>query len=169
MTDVTITLCSASDAPEITAMLARLADGLGDRSRFRSTPEIIAEQLKRARPLFQALVARADGTAVGLSLFFAHFSTLRAPPGVYVQDLWVAPSMRGAGLGARLLEATARQASNQWAAAYVTLSVDQRNTAAQHFYQRLGFCQNSRDLSMSLDGAGFERLAITAPKVEAHP
>jgi len=168
MADVTITLCSASDAPDITAMLARLADGLGDKTRFRSTPEIIAAQLKSARPLFQALVARAGGTAVGLSLFFPHFSTLRAQPGVYVQDLWVAPTMRGAGLGARLLQATARQASTQWAAVYVMLSVDQRNTAAQHFYDRLGFCQNGRDLSMSLDGAGFDRLATTAPKVGAH-
>lgn len=181
MPDVTISIASPEDAPEVTRMLGQLAADLGDAGHFHSTPEAVARHMGGPRPLVGALIARRGGTgldggpagapaggpALGLSFFFPHFSTLRGQPGVYVQDLWVDAATRGTGLGARLLAATARHARADWGAAYLMLTVYRSNAAARRFYDRLGFAPHSADCPMSLSGAGFARLADTVQEAPA--
>ena len=126
------------DAGAIHAMLAHLAQELGDGADFASTEATILRHGFGPRARFSTLVADA-GEPVGLALYFAHFSTTRGQPGVYVQDLWAAPEWRGRGLGKVLLSAVADASAGEWGACYMALSVHGRNTAAGRFYARLGF------------------------------
>ncbi|MCU4651454.1 GNAT family N-acetyltransferase [Roseibacterium sp. SDUM158016] len=159
MTDgVRIRAAVPGDAGAVARMLAALADELGYAGRFASTEATIATYGHGERPLFATFIAEAE-TPVGFALSFPHFSTMRALPGVYVQDLWTAPEVRGQGLGAALLAEVAEVAARDWNAAYMALSVHAHNAAANRFYAGLGFGEVPDERAMVLDGPGFAALA----------
>lgn len=56
----------------------------------------------------EVLLAEADGKAVGFALFFHNFSTFLGRAGIYLEDLYVIPEMRGKGYGKALLKTLAR-------------------------------------------------------------
>lgn len=51
----------------------------------------------------EALIAEADGEAVGYAVFFTTFSTFECKAGLWVEDLFVRPSRRRRGIGRALL------------------------------------------------------------------
>ena len=69
------------------------------------TPRMLAEALFGARPAAEALIAERGGRAVGFALYFTTFSTFLCKPGLYLEDLFVEPAHRGAGIGKALLRA----------------------------------------------------------------
>ena len=48
-------------------------------------------------PAAEAAVAEVDGEPAGFALWFSTFSTFRGQPGLYLEDIFVKPSFRGAG------------------------------------------------------------------------
>jgi GNAT superfamily N-acetyltransferase len=107
--------------------------------------------------LFQSILAEAAGRIVGVAVFFPTFSTQRGRPGVYVQDLYLAPDLRGQGLGRRLLGAVRAQAAG-WGADHLLLVVDRSNGAARDFYDRLGFRRMAAYAPLLLDGPALAAL-----------
>lgn len=91
-------------------------------------------------------------------LYFKYYSTTRGMPGVYVQDVYVAPESRGSGLGRALLAHAARHAASHWGARFMMLAVDRDNSGAMAFYDSLGFAAKPNDLPHALDGVGFSTL-----------
>jgi len=159
MTDrVELRLAQTSDAKDIADMLWQLARDLGDLDTFASTPETIAAHGFGPDSVFSSYIARSGDTPVGLAVFFRHFSTTLGRPGVYVQDLWIAPQMRGQRLGERLLAAVAHHAEQSWQAGYMQLTVYQDNPRAAQFYQRLGFSTHANDTPMSARNQVFKDL-----------
>ncbi|HMB60532.1 MAG TPA: GNAT family N-acetyltransferase, partial [Xanthomonadales bacterium] len=77
--------------------------------------------------------------------------------GVYVQDLYVAPSERGTGLGRKLMAETARVAAEQ-GATYLRLSVDRSNESAQAFYNGIGLHPARNELIFKVTGKDFQSL-----------
>lgn len=126
------------DAGTVHRLLRDLAAALGKSGDLRSTADDIARHGFGERPFFEAVLAWCDGEAVGLAVYFFEFSTWRGQPGVYVQDLYVAPSMRGRGLGRDLIHAV-RERAAQEGARYVKLTVYDRNPQALGFYHGIGF------------------------------
>jgi len=159
---MTVRLATPEDADAIAAMLARLADETGDGARFASTPATIRAHGFGPGALFETMIAGPGSAAIGLALFFRHYSTTRGQPGVYVQDLWTAPETRGQGLGAGLIGAVAKHASAHWGARYLKLTTHGDNAAARAFYARLGFAAHPDDVPMMLDGAAFDGLGACA-------
>ena len=153
-----IRMARQDDAEAVTAMLANLAQDIGDEDRFCSDAETIARHGFGARSLFTSQIAETETGAVGLALYFPVFSTTRGLPGLYVQDLWVSFTARGQGLGRALLAAAAAQANAEWGAEYLGLTVYHDNEGAQAFYQLLGFAAGENECPMTLDGAPFQQL-----------
>ena len=63
-----------------------------------ATEEIIYDSLfvqKKA----EVIIGEYDGKPVGFALFFHNFSTFLGKPGIYLEDLYIKPEMRGKGLG----------------------------------------------------------------------
>lgn len=150
------------DAGAIAWMLQQLAHELGDGEVFASTEDTIRNHGFGPQASFYTMLAENKGVPQGLAVYFRHFSTTRGLPGVYVQDLWIAPERRGETLGKRLLAAVAQHAARSWDADYLALTVHRDNTPAARFYDRLGFNAHHNDAPMSLTGKGFRDLAQTA-------
>jgi len=101
---------------------------------------------------------RSAGGPVGVCLWFPAFSTFRGEPGLYVQDLYVAPSERGTGLGRRLLAAAAADGRAQ-GATHLRLSVESGNDGAQRFYAASGLRWQDTERIFLADGRAFDTLA----------
>ncbi|MDQ2091824.1 GNAT family N-acetyltransferase [Marimonas arenosa] len=156
-----IRLAHPENAPAIAAMLARLAEELGESDHFSTTAGTISAHGFGPSAAFSTMIAGPADALTGLALFFRHFSTLRGAPGAYVQDLWVAPDQRSQHLGQRLLAAVAAHAATAWGAAYLALTVHDTNPGATRFYDRLGFNTYPGARLMVLPGPAFHTLSDT--------
>ena len=58
----------------------------------------------------EVLIAEWSGTPVGFALFFPSYSTFLGKPGLYLEDLFVRPALRGKGIGKALLAHLAKRA-----------------------------------------------------------
>lgn len=154
---VTLRLAQARDAATIHRLIQDLARSLGAPEQVSSTPQDFQRAAAADRADFIALLAERDAQAVGLCLYFYSFSTWRGRRGVYVQDIYVADSERGTGLGRRLMAETARRAAAE-GASYLRLAVDRENHAAQDFYRSVGMEHASREHIFMARGAAFEAL-----------
>ena len=106
------------------------------------------------RPLFQAVIAEQDDLPLGMVIYYGDFSTHRGEAGVYVLDIYVAPTGRGLGVGRGLLSEMMRQ--QDWGAKYITLGVTPDNAIALGFYDKVGF-----------RGRGYEFMILDGPELEA--
>jgi GNAT superfamily N-acetyltransferase len=102
-----------------------------------TTEEGLRPHLFGERPVAECVVAEVAGAVVAFALFFTNFSTFKCRPGLYLEDLYVQPAHRGAGLGKALLRhlgalALARGCGRfEW-------SVLDWNANAIAFYQQMG-------------------------------
>jgi ribosomal protein S18 acetylase RimI-like enzyme len=156
--EITIRRATAEDSEAIHRFLLALVEETDDASRFRSTPETVVRDGFGPVPQFRAQLAEDRGEAVGLSLYMPHYSTTLATPGLYVQDLYIAPAARGLGLGRRLLAASARDGGAVWGATFLRLAVLRRNTGAIAFYRQLGFWIGEDDTPALLSGRAYRKL-----------
>lgn len=153
---ITYRRATTEDAPVLYDLLCGLA-----RHDGTLPPGDIASLLAHgfgATPLFRAILAEDATQAVGVVLFYPSYSTLRGKPGLFVEDLFVTGTARGAGLGRGLIASAVRAAD--WQPVFVTLGVDPGNRSARAFYTRLGFEIRGYDLLL-LEGEGLA--ALTRP------
>jgi GNAT superfamily N-acetyltransferase len=151
MNNFSIRKAGVDDVPVIHALLNELERSLGATGNVKRQAEDLRRYGFSGSPSFQALIAWRGADAVGLALFFPEFSSWRGRPGVYVQDLYVSPDYRDAGLGKALMQAVFEKARG-WGADYCKLSVYDDNQAAVAFYQRLGFHVAENERVLLLDG-----------------
>ncbi len=90
-----------------------------------------------ARPALFAHVAEVAGEIVGCALWFLNFSTWRGTHGIYLEDLFVRPEHRQAGLGKALLTALAEECVHR-GYARLEWSVLDWNEPSIGFYRSLG-------------------------------
>lgn len=102
-----------------------------------ATKEGLARQLFGKRPMAEVILAEWNGEPVGFALFFHNFSTFLAKPGVYLEDLYVRPTMRGKGIGKALLLELARMGKER-GCGRLEWSVLDWNTPSIEFYKGLG-------------------------------
>ncbi|WCD87783.1 hypothetical protein KPP03845_104184 [Streptomyces xanthophaeus] len=127
-----------TDVPALLAMIRELAEYEKSLHEVRTTEEQLSEALFGERPAAYSHVAEtADGEVVGFSIWFLNFSTWRGVHGIYLEDLYVRPGVRGGGYGKALLAELARTCVER---GYDRLewSVLDWNTPAVDFYRSVG-------------------------------
>ncbi|MET7757345.1 GNAT family N-acetyltransferase [Streptomyces sp. NPDC005389] len=104
-----IRTATPADVPVIHALVRDLAEYEKALDEVRTTPEQLQEALFGERPAAFAHVAETeDGEVVGFAIWFLNFSTWRGVHGIYLEDLYVRPEVRGGGHGKALLTELAR-------------------------------------------------------------
>jgi GNAT superfamily N-acetyltransferase len=78
-----------------------------------------------------------EGASAGFALFFHNFSTWAGKPGIYLEDLFVRPELRGHGYGKALLSELARLAVERGCARLEWAVLDWNEPSIQ-FYKALG-------------------------------
>ncbi|MHA6719607.1 N-acetyltransferase family protein [Sphingomonas sp. RS6] len=125
------------DVPLILGFVRELAAFEREPDAVVATEPMLHDALFGARPAAEALIAARDGTAVGFALFFQNFSTWTGRPGIYLEDLYVTPAARGAGVGTALLRHLAGIAVDRGYGRF-EWSVLDWNQPAIDFYRAMG-------------------------------
>jgi GNAT superfamily N-acetyltransferase len=88
-------------------------------------------------PRFSVLLAEEDGQVAGFALWFFTFSTWLGKPGVYLEDLFVRPELRGKGIGKAMMIELARIAVREGCGRFEWAVLDW-NQPSIEFYRSLG-------------------------------
>lgn len=137
MRDVLITKATQDDVPVILQLIKELAE------YEKLAHEVVADETTIACSLFgerayaEVLLAKIDNEPVGFCLFFHNFSTFLGKPGLYIEDLFVKPSHRGAGIGKQLFAEVSNIADNRDCGRVEWWVLDW-NKDAIAFYEKLG-------------------------------
>jgi GNAT superfamily N-acetyltransferase len=110
------------------------------------------------QPKYRCLIAEWDGKPAGFALFHYNFSTWRGQPGLYLEDLFVYPEMRGKGAGKALLQRLAQIAVEECCYG-LRWMVLEGNDPALKFYESLGAELLGDWETMLLRGPALEQLA----------
>lgn len=158
MTDYTIRPATPSDCAEILRLIGELAVYEKLEHMAVGTEEKLREQLFGPRPAAETLIAERGGRAVGFALYFTTFSTFLCKPGLYLEDLFVEPAHRGAGIGKALLRRLAALARERDCGRLEWRVLDW-NEPSIRFYESLGATVMKEWLLVRMTEAEFSRLA----------
>ncbi len=158
MKNLVIRPAEKKDVPVILDLIQGLADFEKLSHEVVATPEILERSLFEGPRVAEVLLAELEGKAVAFALFFHSFSTFLGRPGIYLEDLFVRPENRSAGIGLHLLRELARIAK-QRECGRLEWSVLDWNKRALSFYHRLGAKPMSEWTVQRMTEAEFCRLA----------
>lgn len=102
-----------------------------------NTEKMIQKYLFDENKFAEALIADYDNKPVGFALFFHNYSTFVGKPGIYLEDLFVQPEMRGKGIGKKLFMELITIAKDR-DCGRIEWSVLNWNTPAIDFYKSMG-------------------------------
>ena len=144
-----------ADIPIIMQLIRDLATYERAPNDVIATEQDLREVLFGAEPAAKVVIAFEDTAPVGFAVYFFNFSTWLGRPGLYLEDLFVKPEMRGRGYGRALLVHLAKIARDhkcgrmEWA-------VLTWNDPAIQFYKKLGAAalDEWRVFRLTKDGIG---------------
>ena len=161
MPDIHIRPATRPDAALIVKFIRELAEYEKMLDQVQATAADIELQLFGAKPAAECVIAELDGKPAGFALFFHNFSTFLARPGLYLEDLFVKPELRGKGVGKRLLAHLANLALQRGCGRFEWAVLDW-NTPAIRFYRSLGAEMMETWKINRLSGAALKKLAAEA-------
>jgi GNAT superfamily N-acetyltransferase len=100
---VLIRQATPADVPAIHSLIRELAAYERSLDQVTATAQELHASLFAAQPAVFAHVAAAGDDVVGFALWFLNFSTWLGRHGIYLEDLYVTPALRGQGIGKALL------------------------------------------------------------------
>jgi GNAT superfamily N-acetyltransferase len=121
------------EPPDEAARARLIADGFGDCPRY------------------EAWLAVSERTVLGYAIVFETYSSFRALPTLYLEDIFVLPEARGCGVGSALFQ-HARQLAAQRGCGRMEWCCLDWNTRAQAFYEGAAARRLSEWLYYRLEG-----------------
>ncbi|MGA3081539.1 MAG: GNAT family N-acetyltransferase [Terracidiphilus sp.] len=154
----TIRPATPADVPQILTFIRALAAYEREPHAVRATEAGLERDGFGTNPFYFCLMAEHDGRPAGFALYFFNYSTWMGRPGIYLEDLFVEPELRGLGIGKALLERVAAAAMEKRCMRLEWAVLDW-NTPAIEFYKAMGaeFLDEWRNVRVS--GEALRRLA----------
>ena len=87
-----------NDTKLILDFIKELADYEKLLNEVVATEEVLYDSLFMQKKA-EVIIGEYEGKPVGFALFFHNFSTFLGKPGIYLEDLYIKPEMRGKGFG----------------------------------------------------------------------
>ena len=156
--DLRIEHANEKDVPLILEFIRDLAVYEKLLEQFEATEKRIWEGVFGPRAKASVLLAYVDGLPAGFAVYYYSYSTFAGLPGLYLEDLFIKPEMRGQGVGRALLRELAKLAKEQncWRIEWAVLHW---NENAIRFYKNLGAVPMEEWSVYRLSGESLDRLA----------
>lgn len=150
---------TVEDVPEILAMIRELAEYERSLHEVTATEEQLRSTLFGDQPKVFGHVAVDDATGrvVGMAIWFLSFSTWLGAHNLYLEDLYVRPEARGAGVGRLLLQTLARICVERGYPRFEWWVLDWN--PARDFYAAIGADALTEWIPYRVDGEALRRLA----------
>src|SRR5467141_3585103 len=160
MTTPTVQIRDAtiSDVPMILQLIRDLATYERAPNDVIATEQGLQEVLFGEQPSAKVVMIFESEEAVGFAVYFFNFSTWLGRPGLYLEDLFIRPSLRGKGYGRALLERLALIAQERGCGRMEWAVLDWNDPAIQ-FYKKLGAEPMNEWTVFRLTEEGIARLA----------
>jgi len=135
--EIVIKKGTIDDVETIYNFIYQLAEYEKLTDEVTTTSEELAKTLFSENTHTHTIIGYFENKPVGFALYFYNYSTFKGKPGLYLEDLFVIPEMRGKGFGKTLLiELTNIAKDNK--CARLEWSVLDWNKPAIDFYKSLG-------------------------------
>lgn len=154
----TIRPATIADVPIILQLIRDLATYERAPNEVRATEAQLTDVLFGEKPVAEVLLAFENEMPIGFAVFFHNFSTWLGKPGLYLEDLFVKPEMRGKGYGRALLIHLAKIARDRSCGRMEWAVLDWNEPAIQ-FYKKIGAQPLDEWKIFRLTGDGIARLA----------
>jgi GNAT superfamily N-acetyltransferase len=148
-----------ADVPLVASLIRELAEYERLLDHVTLTEPGLRDALFGPRQYAEVVIAESGdgGEPMGFALFFHNFSTFLGRPGIYLEDLFVRPRHRGAGVGRALLRHLAALAVERGCGRLEWAVLDW-NEPAIGFYRGLGARPVEGWSIYRLDGEALSRL-----------
>lgn len=153
----TLRFAEVEDITLLLDFIKRLADYEKKLDQVHITEDDLRQNMFTHR-YAEAIISELHGQPVGYMVFFHNFSTFLGRPGIYLEDLFVLPELRGRGFGKAMFAylaslARARKCSRlDWACL-------RWNAPSIRFYESLGALDQGEWLGYRLQDASLNALA----------
>jgi GNAT superfamily N-acetyltransferase len=125
------------EAGLVLSLVRELAEYEKLSHEVEATETMIADALFGKNPRLFCDIAEWNGEVAGFAVWFVNFSTFSGRSGIYLEDLFVRPALRGKGIGKALLSHLAKVCITQgWSR--LQWSVLDWNEPSIAFYKSLG-------------------------------
>ena len=157
---VRVARATAQDIPLLLDFIRKLADYERMSDRVVVTEAALSAALFGQRPVAEALLAYLGAEPAGFAVYFQSFSTFLGRPWIYLEDIFVEPRHRRAGVGKALMAAVAKLAIERGGSMH--WSVLKWNQSAIDFYKNLGAVEITEWSGYRLSAEALRRLAEEA-------
>lgn len=155
---LTIRFATPNDVPLILTLIRGLAEYERLAHEAVVTETDLRESLFGEQPGAEVLIAELGARAAGFALFFHNYSTFLGRRGLYLEDLFVFPELRGHGVGRALMARLAHLAVERRCGRFEWWVLDW-NAPSIAFYRALGAQPMDEWTVFRLTGDALTRLA----------
>jgi len=152
-TAFTLRDATPADVPVVVHFVRALAEYEKLLHEAKGTEADFAAALFGPTPRAAAIIAEADGKAVGLCVWYRTFSTFTARHGIWVEDIFVEPAYRGRGIARAIFKRLAQQVKAEGGGRL------EWNEPAIGAYRAMGARGLDQWTMQRVDGAALDRLA----------
>ncbi len=159
--DIQVRAAREHDVPVLLEMFRELAEFEHLEDQLQVTEGRLAAALFGERPAAEALIAESAGQVAGYAVYFPTFSTFLAIQGIWLEDIYVRPDSRRAGVGGALLAAVAAVLLERGGQRLEWSALDW-NERALSFYSSIGAQTMDEWITHRLIGEPLQALAARA-------
>jgi GNAT superfamily N-acetyltransferase len=160
MSELQIQKACEADIPLILSFIHKIAAYEKLSHEVVATEETLRASLFGPRRAAEVLLAYWAGAPAGYAVFFHNFSTFLGRAGMYLEDLFVEPELRGKGIGKALLATVAKEAWDRDCGRLEWAVLDW-NKPSIDFYLSLGARPKEEWTIFRMTGEAIEKLATS--------
>ena len=159
---LTIRPAIAEDAATIIGFIRALAEYEKLAHEVVATEADIARDLFGPDPRVYCEIAEWEGKPVGFTLWFYTYSTFQGRHGIWLEDLYVDPALRGRGIGKALLVNLAQRCVREGLGRFEWWVLDW-NAPSIEFYRSQGGVMQDEWTKVRVEGEALSRLGQAGP------
>lgn len=162
----TIRKAIEGDVALILSFIRELAEYERMLDEVIATEDDLRASLFGERQVSEVIIGEWQNDPVAFALYFHNYSTFLGRPGLYLEDLYVKPEMRGVGIGKVILSYLAYLAKKRGCGRLEWWVLDW-NEPAVKFYRSIGAVPMDEWTVQRMTGKALERLAAQFEQVKS--